>query len=55
VLVDDAEFDGDRMESEVLALLEAGRLEQMAAAAKSLGRPDAAAAVAALVSEAARA
>ena len=55
VLVDDAEFDGDRMEAEVLPLLEAGRLAQMSAAAKSLGRPDAAAAVAALVSEAARA
>ncbi len=55
VLVDDAEFDGDRMEAEVLPLLETGRLAQMSAAAKSLGRPDAAAAVAALVSEAARA
>ena len=55
VLVEDAEFDGDRMEAEVLPLLETGRLAQMSAAAKSLGRPDAAAAVAALVSEAARA
>lgn len=55
VLVDDAEFDGDRMEAEVLPLLKTGRLAQMSAAAKSLGRPDAAAAVAALVSEAARA
>lgn len=55
VLVDDAEFDGDRMEAEVLPLLEPGRLAQMSAAARSLGRPDAAAAVAALVTEAARA
>ena len=54
VLVDDAEFDGDRMEAEVLPLLEEGRLARMAAAAKALGRPDAAAAVAALVTEAAR-
>jgi len=54
VLVDDAAFDGDRMEAEVLPLLGAGRLDQMAAAARSLGRPDAATAVAALVTEAAR-
>ena len=54
VLVDDAQFDGDRMEAEVLPLLDDGRLERMAAAAKSLGRPDAATAVAALVTDAAR-
>jgi len=54
VLVDDAAFDGDRMEAEVLPLLDDGRLEEMATAARSLGRPDAAAAVAALVTEAAR-
>ncbi|MFM7062307.1 MAG: UDP-N-acetylglucosamine--N-acetylmuramyl-(pentapeptide) pyrophosphoryl-undecaprenol N-acetylglucosamine transferase [Actinomycetes bacterium] len=55
VLVDDASFDGDRMEAEVLPLLADGRLDAMASAARSLGRPDAAAAVAALVTEAARA
>ncbi len=54
VLVDDAEFDGDRMEAEVLPLLDGDRLAQMAAAARAVGRPDAAVAVAALVAEAAR-
>lgn len=49
VLVPDDELDADRLLRELDALLDAGRLDQMAAAARSLGRPDAADAVADLV------
>lgn len=49
VLVPDDEFDTDRMVAEVDALVAAGRLGEMADAARALGRPDAAAAVADLV------
>jgi len=56
VLVPDAELDTDRLVAEVEALLGGGpeRLSSMAAAARALGRPDAAAAVADLVEESAR-
>jgi UDP-N-acetylglucosamine--N-acetylmuramyl-(pentapeptide) pyrophosphoryl-undecaprenol N-acetylglucosamine transferase len=54
VVVPDAELDGARLERELTALLgDADRLEQMSAAARALGRPDAAARVADLVERAA--
>lgn len=53
VLVDDAALDADRMAHEVEALVDGGRLTAMADAARSLGRPDAADAVADLVVDAA--
>jgi UDP-N-acetylglucosamine:LPS N-acetylglucosamine transferase len=49
VLVPDDEFDTDRMVAEVGALVDGGRLDEMAASARALGRPDAATAVADLV------
>lgn len=53
VLVPDDQLDDRRLVHEVDALLEGGRLAEMAAAARSLGRPDAAHAVADLVDAAA--
>ncbi|MFM7069717.1 MAG: UDP-N-acetylglucosamine--N-acetylmuramyl-(pentapeptide) pyrophosphoryl-undecaprenol N-acetylglucosamine transferase [Actinomycetes bacterium] len=53
VLIDDEDFTADRMEREVGDLLEPGRLESMATAARSQGRVDAADAVADLVESAA--
>ena len=56
VLVPDAELDADRLGRELDAMIsDPGRLERMAAAAASLGRPDAARAVAGVVEGAARA
>jgi UDP-N-acetylglucosamine:LPS N-acetylglucosamine transferase len=56
VLINDAELDGDRLADELDGLLaDASRLSAMAAAAHGLARPDAAARVADLVEEAARA
>lgn len=56
VLVPDPELDGDRLEAELDELLgDPDALESMAAAARRLGRPDAADRVAALVQEHARA
>jgi UDP-N-acetylglucosamine--N-acetylmuramyl-(pentapeptide) pyrophosphoryl-undecaprenol N-acetylglucosamine transferase len=56
VLVPDAELDGDRLATEVEALLDdGGRLDSMATAARRWARPDAADAVAALAEEHARA
>ncbi len=49
LLVVDDELDPDRLLSEIAALDEPGKLEQMAEAARALGRPDAARAVADLV------
>jgi UDP-N-acetylglucosamine--N-acetylmuramyl-(pentapeptide) pyrophosphoryl-undecaprenol N-acetylglucosamine transferase len=49
VLVPDDEMDSGRLVTELLGLLEAGRLEPMASAARRLGRPDAADAVAGLL------
>ena len=55
VLVPDAELDAERLGRELDLLLgDPGRLESMAAAAKGLGRPDAASEVAALVEAHAR-
>lgn len=55
ILVPDAECTADRLEAEVGALLgDAGRLASMAAAARALGHPDAAATVAQLVDTHAR-
>jgi len=56
VLVPDAELDTERLITEIEALLGGGpeRLSSMAAAARALGRPDAAAAVADLVEDSAR-
>ena len=54
VVVPDHEFDADRMVAEVERLLAGGRLEAMAAAARALGRPDAAEAVAELLERHAR-
>ncbi|MDH3753560.1 MAG: undecaprenyldiphospho-muramoylpentapeptide beta-N-acetylglucosaminyltransferase [Acidimicrobiia bacterium] len=55
VLVPDAELDGDRLQSEVDALLgDPDRLDAMAEGARSVARPDAADAVAALAEEHAR-
>lgn len=56
VLVPDAELDADRLVAEVDEILAAGpeHLTEMAAAARSLGRPDAAGAVADLVEASAR-
>lgn len=51
VLVPDAQLDRDRLLAELDVLLERGRLERMAAAARSLGRPDAGGAVADLLLE----
>ncbi len=51
IVVADAEFDGDRLVAEVDALLAVpGRLEEMATAARTVGRPDAADRVADLLS-----
>jgi undecaprenyldiphospho-muramoylpentapeptide beta-N-acetylglucosaminyltransferase len=56
VLVPDAELDPDRLEALLGSLLaDRGRLEEMARAAHTLARPDAADAVAALLEEHARA
>lgn len=49
VLVPDDELDAARLVEEVDRLIDGGRLADMAAAARALGRPDAAAAVADLV------
>lgn len=55
VLVPDGELDGDRLVAEVDGLLaDPGRLDGMARAARAAARPDAAAAIAALVEEHAR-
>jgi UDP-N-acetylglucosamine--N-acetylmuramyl-(pentapeptide) pyrophosphoryl-undecaprenol N-acetylglucosamine transferase len=55
VVVPDAELDGERLMAEVDALLaDPRRLEEMAGAARAAARPDAAAAIAALVEEHAR-
>ncbi|MGI9577392.1 MAG: glycosyltransferase [Microthrixaceae bacterium] len=55
VLLDDADVDADAVVSVVDELVEdPARLESMGAAARALGRPDAAEAVAALVEEHAR-
>ncbi|MCP3913867.1 MAG: UDP-N-acetylglucosamine--N-acetylmuramyl-(pentapeptide) pyrophosphoryl-undecaprenol N-acetylglucosamine transferase [Actinomycetia bacterium] len=53
VVVPDAEFDGDRLVAELDELLEPAKLRAMADAARSIGRPDAARAVAELVEGAA--
>jgi UDP-N-acetylglucosamine:LPS N-acetylglucosamine transferase len=56
VLVPDGDATAERLTSELDALLtDPARLEAMGRAARTLGRPDAAARVAALVEEAARA
>jgi undecaprenyldiphospho-muramoylpentapeptide beta-N-acetylglucosaminyltransferase len=56
IVVPDAECDAVRLDTELSGLLaDAARLDAMAAAARTLGRPDAAADLAALVEEAARA
>jgi UDP-N-acetylglucosamine--N-acetylmuramyl-(pentapeptide) pyrophosphoryl-undecaprenol N-acetylglucosamine transferase len=56
VLVPDGELDGDRLAAEVDGLLaDPVRLDRMARAARAAARPDAAAAIAALVEEHARA
>ncbi len=53
VVVEDAEMDGERLRAEVDALLgDPHRLEAMGKAAAALARPDAAAAIAALVKDA---
>jgi UDP-N-acetylglucosamine--N-acetylmuramyl-(pentapeptide) pyrophosphoryl-undecaprenol N-acetylglucosamine transferase len=50
LLVSDPELDGDRLGVEMEALLaDAGRLEAMANGARSVGRPDAADRVVALI------
>jgi UDP-N-acetylglucosamine--N-acetylmuramyl-(pentapeptide) pyrophosphoryl-undecaprenol N-acetylglucosamine transferase len=49
VVVPDDALDADRLRREVEALLGDGRLQERAEAARRLGRPDAADAVAALV------
>lgn len=55
VVVPDAEVDAARVDAELAGLLgDPARLEAMAAAARTLGRPDAAARLADLVEEAAR-
>ena len=54
VLVADDELDTDRLVREVDALVSGGRLPQMGEAARALGRPDAADAVADLVERSAR-
>lgn len=55
VLVDDAACTADRLADELRPLLDPpGRLAEMAAAARSVGRPDAASAVADLIEEHAR-
>ncbi|MCP5027063.1 MAG: UDP-N-acetylglucosamine--N-acetylmuramyl-(pentapeptide) pyrophosphoryl-undecaprenol N-acetylglucosamine transferase [Actinomycetia bacterium] len=51
VLVPDAEFDVDRLAAELDQILTGERLAEMAGAARSIGRPDAARAVAELVEE----
>ena len=51
VLVDDADLDPDRLVAETSALLDPARRRTMAAAARRLGRPDAAAALADAVLE----
>jgi UDP-N-acetylglucosamine--N-acetylmuramyl-(pentapeptide) pyrophosphoryl-undecaprenol N-acetylglucosamine transferase len=54
VVVPDSECDAERVDTELTKLLDdAARLEAMAAAARTLGRPDAAARLADLVEEAA--
>jgi len=56
IRVADADFDADRLALELGRLLdEPGRLDAMAAAARTLAHPDAAQLVAALVEEHARA
>lgn len=56
VMVPDGELDVDRLADEIAALVDdPARLESMGAAARELGRPDAATSVAALVEEYARA
>ena len=54
VLVPDAELDTDRLLAELHDLLDGDRLARMAEAARALGRPDAAEAVADLVLSSAR-
>lgn len=54
VRVPDAELTGERLAAELDAILADGRLATMAAAARGLARPDAGAAIAALVEEHAR-
>jgi UDP-N-acetylglucosamine--N-acetylmuramyl-(pentapeptide) pyrophosphoryl-undecaprenol N-acetylglucosamine transferase len=55
VLVPDGELDGDRLVAEIDGLLaDRGRLDRMGRAARAAARPDAAAAIAALVEEHAR-
>lgn len=51
VVVDDGAVDGARLERELEAILAPGRAQEMAAAGRALGRPDAGAAVAALLME----
>jgi UDP-N-acetylglucosamine--N-acetylmuramyl-(pentapeptide) pyrophosphoryl-undecaprenol N-acetylglucosamine transferase len=54
VVVSDADCTPERLRAEVGALLDSGRLAEMAAAAHALGRPDAADRVAELVERHAR-
>jgi undecaprenyldiphospho-muramoylpentapeptide beta-N-acetylglucosaminyltransferase len=55
IIVSDADCDAGRVDTELRALLaDASRLEAMAAAARTVGRPDAAARLADMVEEAAR-
>ena len=51
VSVPDSELTAERLASEIERLLEPGRIESMAAAARSLAHPEAGAAIAALVEE----
>lgn len=53
VVVDDADLDGERLATELDALLEGGMLESMATAARSLARPHAADDIAGLLEKAA--